>query len=264
MRAGPQHPGMGRFSPKTGTFFPLSWFGLARTEPFFPLIAPLLLLLLKLGSFPATLGPSSIKLARFLLKGGSLSSAGDHPLPRDGSFTLNPSRSLPVWVQFPPKPVLSPHIGPPNWGCPPPKRGPSHLAGQSREGGGEEGPGGAAVEPLRRPRGTAEREEADEGNAGTQAHTRGEKKKASFRVKDLKAKHFSPLPPPSVQAAEAQRRREAAREAAVGQRRSLGGLQEDALRRQRDFEHKVSRGPFPPSSSPSPLFPPRFDMSRYF
>lgn len=47
-------------------------------------------------------------------------------------------------------------------------------------------------------------------------------------------------------AAEARRRRDAAREAAVGQRRSLGGLQEDALRRQRDFEQKkevaASRG----------------------
>ncbi|XP_040473139.1 guanine nucleotide-binding protein-like 3-like protein [Falco naumanni] len=39
-------------------------------------------------------------------------------------------------------------------------------------------------------------------------------------------------------AAEARRRREEARETEVGQRRSLAGLQHDALRRQREFEHK--------------------------
>lgn len=47
----------------------------------------------------------------------------------------------------------------------------------------------------------------------------------------------------SPQAAEAKRRREAAREAALGQRRSLDGMREDALRRLRDFERKVGDTP---------------------
>ncbi|XP_074990878.1 guanine nucleotide-binding protein-like 3-like protein isoform X2 [Calonectris borealis] len=41
-------------------------------------------------------------------------------------------------------------------------------------------------------------------------------------------------------AAEAQRRREEARETEVGRRRSLAGLQQEALRRQREFERKVA------------------------
>lgn len=90
----------------------------------------------------------------------------------------------------------------------------------------------------------------------------GEKRKKKqktmgFGVIDLKMMHFFPPPPPhTVQAAEARRRRDAAREAAVGQRRSLGGLQEDALRRQRDFEQKVSLGllpPHPPHCGTPPL-----------
>lgn len=43
----------------------------------------------------------------------------------------------------------------------------------------------------------------------------------------------------SPQAAEARRRQEEARGAELGRRRSLAGLQHDALRRQRDFERKV-------------------------